>query len=692
MGFINNGWNYISAIFMTMLEQTKADEIIEPQYIYRGIAKNYVSRSETIEKYLLDKNITTENTNEDDIRKKSIKFYEEDIYPKMRVVWNNLENVIKRYVDNDKYLEKYRNYLKQGINTSFISLVEFINCPYYELMCPEYIKSGLAVRLQEGSVSNTPHIDYINYIIHMLNDVKERFPRYVDENYTDLEILADLQHKGAASCLVDFSNNFLMSLYFATNTDFEDFGYLFCYDINKAIIGDKRLTILDPQRYDKKSIIELLSETAKAPRYSGKQEYKFWLWRPSNLNERIARQDSIFIFGLEKFRVSEHKIITIPIPPNWKRDIQQTLKAFFGITTESVYCDVDGYADANSKKSPYEKTVVRFFNEKFDAKEKEFENKSDKIEALRNLQNGMSCLFQCEYELALKYFTQCETKMGQIPHDLKEIKGEDKEDIFFKLKDITIGLEINYSKAICLKHLKDPYGAIKEFENVFNSYKLIEKIEEKIIKNNKEWYNLKQNEWIDEEKENHFMKYKKYFEGKYQKAINDMTDLYYDTNQYKKIIDNLEKIKIEGKDSVIENIKALKQTIINEVKCLIFLDNYLKKKNNNNDTITINEKEFKGQPFYYALNKYFLSIKEIIEIEKSEFDNIYKKLEDDINNIINAGFPREFYSSWDLGDIKKKIRSIRSKDEKKYIQLMMTTSKIEDFMNFVQGKIKIEPW
>ena len=347
MGLINNGWNYISAIFMTMLEQTEADEIIEPQYIYRGIAKNYVSRSETIEKYLSSNNIITEN----EVCTQSIDYYEKKLYPQMKDKWTEVENDSK----SSCKIDEKKIYSKKGINTSFISLVNFINCPNYKLICPEYIKSGLAVRLQEGAISNTPHIDYLNYIKHMLNDVKERFPRYVDENYTDLEILADLQHKGAASCLVDFSNNFLMSLYFATNTDFEDFGYLFCYDINKAIIGDKRLTILDPQRYDKKSIIELLNETTKATKYSGKQEYKFWLWRPSNLNERIARQDSVFIFGLEKFHVSEHNIITIPIPPTWKRDIQQTLKAFFGITTESVYCDVDGYADANSKKSPYEK-------------------------------------------------------------------------------------------------------------------------------------------------------------------------------------------------------------------------------------------------------------------------------------------------------------------------------------------------
>ena len=108
------------------------------------------------------------------------------------------------------------------------------------LVSPDYIKSGAAVRLQENTISNTPHIDYINYINHLLYDAKERFPKYVDEQFTDIEILADLQHKGAASCLVDFSNNFLTSLWFATRGDEKDLGYLYCYDINSALTSNEQ--------------------------------------------------------------------------------------------------------------------------------------------------------------------------------------------------------------------------------------------------------------------------------------------------------------------------------------------------------------------------------------------------------------------------------------------------------------------
>src|SRR5699024_7488778 len=118
-------------------------------------------------------------------------------------------------------------------NLSPLETLEYLmNCNNYKYIAPEYIKSGAAIRMQ--NLKNRSHIDYINYIKNLIDDAKYRFSEYAAENYSDIEILADIQHKGGASCLVDFSNNFLISLWFATQTnkDDKDFGYLFCYDIN----------------------------------------------------------------------------------------------------------------------------------------------------------------------------------------------------------------------------------------------------------------------------------------------------------------------------------------------------------------------------------------------------------------------------------------------------------------------------
>lgn len=206
----------------------------------------------------------------------------------------------------EKYNEKYeevKSVLAEYVNTTdYFKVIS--ECP--KEIFPEYIRSGASVRLKD--MEYRTYNDYINYHQALIIDAKNRFPvKYQD--LTDIEILADIQHKGGDTCMVDFSNNFLTSLWFAVQNDFEDIGYLFCYDIHKDMIEMDYLSCLGPQK-EKRKIHELLYDTTKSSNYDGNSIYKFWLWKPSNLNMRIARQDSVFVFfGLEPFNISEHKVL-----------------------------------------------------------------------------------------------------------------------------------------------------------------------------------------------------------------------------------------------------------------------------------------------------------------------------------------------------------------------------------------------
>lgn len=199
------GWKYISAIFEIMQDLTEKKDIIEPQYIFRGITRRHFSRSKKIERYMREKGLLRLPSTPDEILQQTKDYYKSYLYPKAK---------------------EYCNETLTNESNAKACLEAMMNNEEIHLVSPDYIKSGAAVRLQENTISNTPHIDYINYINHLLYDAKERFPKYVDEQFTDIEILADLQHKGAASCLVDFSNNFLTSLWFATRGDEKDLGYL----------------------------------------------------------------------------------------------------------------------------------------------------------------------------------------------------------------------------------------------------------------------------------------------------------------------------------------------------------------------------------------------------------------------------------------------------------------------------------
>lgn len=699
------GWDYISAIFNLMLERTTDNVIVEPHYIYRGITKRFFSRSKTIEAYLKEKSELSDALTDLEKRQKSENYYNER-YTNMKTVWNYIEEKATNYqkISNKRSREaiEIQKQLRELLDDSALNVAEIDGTPInalkvlmgikeFGLMCPEFIKSGLAVRLQNKKICNAPHIEYINYIKHMLNDIKSRFPQYEDENYSDLEILADIQHKGGASCLVDFSNNFLMSLWFATQGEFDDFGYLFCYDINKAMIESDKLSILDPHRYENKSIIDLLYETTKTTKYSGEQEYRFWLWKPTNVNERIARQDSIFIFGLEAFVVKEHNIITIPIPPTWKEPIQQTLKTYFGITAESVYCDVDGYAEANSKTMPYEKATLKYFNEQCDERDTINGNTLD------SLQKGMDCLFQCEYELALKYFTLQEATLNDIPKKMEEIRDKPSGGLCYsKIKKLALAVELHFSKAICLKHIGDLFGAINEYNVVLELYEILNGIPED-IKNNR-----------NEEELYHLRKYLNYFINKYQKAVNDLADMYYDTKQYDKVVPTFDKLNVVSNDLKNDicnkKFQALKVTVSNEIVCLKAMNAFISASQNKrmnticdfDNGITINPYDIivieEEQPFYFALNKYFSCILEILKSNKEESISWKSELKDLIYRLHTVSFETDFYPKWEMKDLKELIKKFEKEDKSKYDDLMSITALIDDFANFVQGKIKIEPW
>lgn len=651
------GWSYIVAIFEQLLEKTKEDNIIEPHYMYRGITKRYFSRSEEIETYFKEK--------KEDPSKSPKEFYEEQ-YHQLLNQWEK---------ENTKY-------------TPQKALKILVELSQYKYILPEYIKSGVAVRLQEHAVSNTPHVDYVNYIKHMINDIRERFPKYVDEEYSDLEILADIQHKGAASCLVDFSNNFLTSLWFATNEDYNDFGFLFCYDINKSAIENDRLSILDPKRCSNSSITDLLYETTKTIKCTGKQTYRFWLWKPSNLNERIARQDSMFVLGLEAFKVKEHEIKTIPIPPNWKRPIQHALKSFFGITAENIYCDIDGYAGANAKSKPYEKTILHYFNENY------CRNNFSVNNSISNLQNGLSCLYQCEYELALKYLNLYESK--REPFKFDSIIDNNQNIQSSELMSLALEVELHYSKGRCMKNLNEPYGAICEFKIVLEHLK---KIDESI-----QCISKKKRQKISRSNLSHINKFRNYFVNKHQKSVDDIINLYYDTKQFDKIICMYDKKNLPRRER--NNFLSLWSTIAHEVLCLKAFETYIEKSKNHDtgkdEEVAELRKVYKEllnydiekgtQPLFFVLNRYFDSVREILNPEKfgnknlSQFDEIIDSFDETFNS------PQNFYISWNMRDIKTYINKIEKIDKTKYIKIMEITAKMCNFTDYIQGKANIEPW
>lgn len=698
---IQKGWSYISAIFDVLLKESdKRESLIEPQYIFRGITKRHFTTSKTIEDNIEKIEEIFKNT-------KPARIYNALTRIKNNNKSKDKDKEINKFIYNvfDKELKDYFEPIDEEKPDELLRDVMKMDCLTYAV--PEYINSGAVVRMQQQS-NKIFGIDFINYNKHMLSDLKNRFPVYTDENYSDIEILADVQHKGAASCLIDFSTNFLTSLWFATQSHPDQVGYLFCYDINREMLEEDSLYILSPEHLNR-SIEDLLNETTKMTKYTGNKSYKFWLWKPSNLNERIMMQDSVFIFGLEPFLIKQHKIVAIPIPPKWKNPIQHVLKSFFGVNAESIFYDIDGYAESNSKLKPFVKTYLHYFSEKYDT--------ANCIIEMDELQNGMECLFQSEYELALKYFTLYESKTGVLYNREFDWDKHNRDDstnyLFGYLKYHALKVDVHYSKGLCLKHLGtgNEYAAIEEFD-------IAKELCEHLLKTinvKPEPLHLK-----NAQEEQHLKNYQNYLLKKMRKIDNDILDFCFITRQYDRIFRFLEKNILDCKRNNHNDAMSFFVTMHNETKCLETIyknyyslpyDNDLTGDENNSGSWHINDglishnkkpiiEEIisstnayikKSQPLYSVLNHYFDYVNAILTNTRvNSSKNDFKKAIDKGLHEVNRYADDNCFTSWDLLNITRAIKEIKRFDASLFVKLMAITYQVIDFINFVQGKIKTD--
>ena len=184
------------------------------------------------------------------------------------------------------------------------------------------------------------------YTVELLNDASLRgFRERQSKNLSDLEMLAELQHYGAATCLIDFSENAMIALWFA------------CYECPSY---DGKVVAVETG--DATDFFAISYEDINKPIESFIDQGKLWKWKPDSINNRIVSQQSTFLFGtgrIEKWH-ADHK--EIEIDAKKKENIRETLKKSFGIGEQSLFNDLDGFARYNSHNRPYFLTTERLYS------------------------------------------------------------------------------------------------------------------------------------------------------------------------------------------------------------------------------------------------------------------------------------------------------------------------------------------
>ena len=182
-----------------------------------------------------------------------------------------------------------------------------------------------------------------------------------DESDCDLNVLAILQHFGAATPLLDFTYDPLIALYFACQASDENHrgtdGKVFCLNYSKQMMSttSRMRPITDP------TVIYI--KDALGPEHRG-----IWYWETPDglLYRRIARQRSVFVFGWGLYWRYDtdclvDELTAITICADHKERILRELSDRYGISESTLFPDVYGFARANS----CEKLIRNFSAEEF---------------------------------------------------------------------------------------------------------------------------------------------------------------------------------------------------------------------------------------------------------------------------------------------------------------------------------------
>lgn len=169
---------------------------------------------------------------------------------------------------------------------------------------------------------------------------------------SDLNLLAELQHFGAATCLIDFTYSALIALWFACQNESGK------EEKNGKVVvlrsdGLKPLKEVDHDMSENKNI-DYFFETNDMGRYPRYQ------WQPQHQNNRIIAQQSVFVFGAAPIKAEDECDIAV----SKKVEILEALEDLSGITGERLFADFYGYAWLNAGDKSYIEPTAEAYRRK----------------------------------------------------------------------------------------------------------------------------------------------------------------------------------------------------------------------------------------------------------------------------------------------------------------------------------------
>ena len=248
--------------------------------------------------------------------------------------------------------------------------------------------------------------------------MRNLFPPDLNPNSTDLDFLAQLQHQGAATGLIDFTLKSLVALWFACRESRETDGAVFVLPLShtKEIINTRTLKL---------QIAHFFKDNT------------LWSWEPTPLGSRIEAQGSVFVFGGTEIPVSiMNKFV---VKANCKQEILAQLETQHHIHEEILNPDFPGYAEANASNKPFDiQRSVLYWEEQVELAQ------NDNQLSLAFYNCGVACGAVNDLAKAIEYFDKA---IERNPHYVSAYynRGHAKSELNQHEEAI-----VDYDKALCI--------------------------------------------------------------------------------------------------------------------------------------------------------------------------------------------------------------------------------------------------
>ena len=206
-------------------------------------------------------------------------------------------------------------------------------------------------------------MDFIRHNEDLIDNTRDKgYGHDGGRDLYDLEVLAKLQHLGAATVFIDFTRNLFVALWFAVESGRESDGkdgkifIVGADDVSKFRLVNKQ------QKKEGIAYFFALNRNTKRSKTST-EDLPYWLWEAQSIcGERIIKQSSIFVFGRDgMIRKGDYKEIIID--KGSKERIRKELDRLHDIKEETLFPDFPGWAKANRHSKPHVESAQQYYRD-----------------------------------------------------------------------------------------------------------------------------------------------------------------------------------------------------------------------------------------------------------------------------------------------------------------------------------------